>query len=119
MDQNQIAQQPAAAAAPGRADEPISKSSMIMGAVAACIAWMPIGSIVAIILGIIAMKKARRGREAVEASGGTLRGKGNHIAGKIMGICAIAFGALMTVYYLVVIFAMIAAVGSRHHYPGY
>jgi hypothetical protein len=93
---------------------------MIMGAVAACIAWMPIGSIVAIILGIIAMKKARRGREAVEASGGTLRGKGNYIAGKIMGICAIAFGGLMTLYYIVILIGVLFAASSvRHSYPGY
>lgn len=101
MDPSQPAYPAPPAPTPGVADavDPISKSSMILGAIAACLPAVPIGSIVAIILGIIAVKKAARGREAVETSGGALRGKGLYISGKIMGWVGVGFGAFMTLYY--------------------
>jgi hypothetical protein len=90
-------------------DDPISKSSCITGAVANCLIIIPfIGGILAIIFGLIAVGKAKRGKEAVEASAGGLRGVGAHMAGKIMGWCAFGFGIFMTIYYLVIMVAILS-----------
>ncbi|MBW2459487.1 MAG: hypothetical protein JRI68_33650 [Deltaproteobacteria bacterium] len=84
-------------------DDPISKSSAVTGAVANFLIIVPfVGGILGIIFGLVAVGKAKRGKEAVEASAGGLRGVGAHMAGKIMGWCAFGFGIFMTLYYLVV-----------------
>lgn len=88
-------------------DDPISKSALIKGIIACCIAALPVGSVIAIIMGIQAKKRAKLGKEAIEASGGTLRGKGAYMAGNICGLVAIIFGAIMTAYWG---FAMLAFV---------
>ena len=90
-------------------EDPISKSSAVTGAVANFLVIIPFaGGILGIIFGLIAVKKARRGKEAVEASAGELRGVGAHIAGKIMGWCAFGFGIFMTLYYLILLVAIAA-----------
>jgi hypothetical protein len=100
---------PPVATLPPPVDDPISKSSCITGVVANCLVAVPfIGGILAIIFGLIAVGKAKRGKEAVEASAGALRGVGAHIAGKIMGWCAFGFGIFMTIYYLVILVAIAA-----------
>jgi hypothetical protein len=98
---------------PQTGEDPISKSALIKGIVACCIAWLPVGSIIAIILGIQAKKRAKLGKEAIEASGGTLRGKGAYMAGNICGLVAIIMGAIATAYWGFAIFGMIVAVAGR------
>jgi hypothetical protein len=86
---------------PPPVEDPISKSSAVTGAVANFLVAIPfIGGILGIIFGLVAVAKARAGKEAVESSAGGLRGVGAHIAGKIMGWCAFGFGIFMTVYWL-------------------
>jgi hypothetical protein len=86
--------------------DPSSRSSAVTGAVANCLVAIPfIGGIFAIIFGLIAVRRARRGRLAV-ASG--LRGKGAYIAGTIMGWSAFGVGILMVNYYLVLLVAIAA-----------
>jgi hypothetical protein len=60
-----------------------------------------VGGILGIILGLVTVHRARRGRMAVESSAHGLRGKGAYIAGMIMGWCAFGFGIFMTLYYLI------------------
>ncbi len=86
---------------------------MIKGIIACCIAVLPVGSVIAIIMGIQAKKRAKLGKEAIEASGGTLRGKGAHIAGNICGLVAIIFGAIMTAYYGFIVFGMLFFAAAR------
>jgi hypothetical protein len=74
----------------------------VTGGVACCLIGIPVvGAILAIVLGNIAVRKARRGQAAVEASNGQLRGKGAYIAGKIMGWCGVGLGAFFVVFWLV------------------
>lgn len=91
-------------------DDPISKSALIKGIIACCIAVLPVGSVIAIIMGIQAKKRAKLGKEAIEASGGTLRGKGAYMAGNICGLVAIIFGAIMSAYYVFILLMMLVAV---------
>jgi hypothetical protein len=89
--------------------DPVSRSSAVTGAVANCLVAIPfIGGIFGIIFGLIAVRRARRGRLAVEGSTYGLRGKGAYIAGAIMGWSAFGTGILMLNYYLVMV-ALIAA----------
>jgi hypothetical protein len=90
-------------------DDPISKSALIKGIIACCIAVLPVGSVIAIIMGIQAKKRAKLGKEAIEASNGTLRGKGAYMAGNICGLVAIILGAIMSAYYAFAMFAMFMA----------
>lgn len=90
-------------------EDPISKSALIKGIIACCIAALPIGSVIAIIMGIQAKKRAKLGKEAIEASGGTLRGKGAYMAGNICGLVAIILGAIMSAYYAFAILMMFVA----------
>jgi len=95
--------------------DPVSKSACVLGAVSACIFPIPLGGIVSIILGIVAIKKAGQGRAAVEASGGALRGKGAYMAGKIMGICGICFGAFFTIYWGAILVALLFLKSAAVH----
>jgi hypothetical protein len=81
----------------------------VLGGVASWLVAIPfVGGILGIILGLIAVHRARQGRMAVESSAGGLRGKGAYIAGMIMGWCAFGLGIFMTIYYLILL-AVIAA----------
>ena len=94
---------------PPPVEDPISKSSAVTGAVANFLIAIPfVGGILGIIFGLVAVGKARRGKEAIESSAGGLRGVGAHIAGKIMGWCAFGFGIFMTIYYLVILVVIAA-----------
>jgi hypothetical protein len=93
-------------------EDPISKSALIKGIVACCIAGFPVGSIIGIILGVQARKRARLGKEAIEASGGVLRGKGAHIAANICGLVAIILGAIMTAYWGIAMIGFIVALAG-------
>ena len=95
--------------APGMQD-PISKSAAVTGAVANCLVAIPfIGGIFGIIFGLMAVRRARRGRQAIEgAAYGMLRGKGAYIAGKIMGWSAFGIGIFMLNYYLVLLLVIAA-----------
>jgi hypothetical protein len=94
-------------------DDPISKSALVRGIVSVCVCWLPIGSIIGIIFGISALKRAKLGRQAIEASGGTLRGKGAQMAGKICGIVGIAGGSFMTLYYIFIFMVFFFVAQSR------
>ena len=94
-------------------DDPISKSALIKGIIACCSAALPVGSVIAIIMGLQAKKRARLGREDIEASGGTLRGKGASTAGNILGLVAIILGAIMTAYYAFALFGMLFWASAR------
>ena len=95
--------------APGMQD-PISKSAAVTGAVANCLVAIPfIGGIFGIIFGLMAVRRARRGRQAVEgAAYGMLRGKGAYVAGKIMGWSAFGIGIFMLNYYALMLFVIAA-----------
>jgi hypothetical protein len=91
---------PVVEAPPLFGEDPVSKSALITGIVAVLMAEIPVLSILAIILGLRAMSKAQEGRERVESSNGELRGKGAHIAGRILGIGAVIEGTIMSLYWL-------------------
>ena len=89
--------------------DPISKSAAVTGAVANCLVAIPfIGGIFGIIFGLIAVRRARRGRLAVESSAYGLRGKGAYVAGKILGWSAFGLGIFMTNYYLLLLVVIAA-----------
>jgi hypothetical protein len=89
--------------------DPISKSAAVTGAVANCLVAIPfIGGIFGIIFGLIAVRRARRGRLAVESSAHGLRGKGAYVAGKILGWSAFGLGIFMTNYYLLLLVVIAA-----------
>ena len=54
----------------------------------------------------------KRAEEAVDASGGTLAGRGMATAGKILGIIGCVLLALVIIYIVVVIIIAIASSGS-------
>lgn len=81
-------------------EDPVSKSALITGIVAVLMAEIPVLSIIAIILGLRAISKAQEGRERVESANGELRGKGAHIAGRILGFGAVIEGTIMSLYWL-------------------
>jgi len=94
---------------PGSMVDPISRSAAVTGAVASCLVAIPfVGGIFGIIFGLIAVRKARLGRMAVEGSAYGLRGKGAHVAGKIMGWSAFGLGVFMTNYYLLLLIVIAA-----------
>ena len=81
---------------------------MILGIIARVLCKFPIGSIVAIVLGILAIRKSNAGRAVANAGGGR---KAMAIIGKIFGIVSLVVGCIMTVVwpiYFVVIWRVIA-----------
>ena len=85
---------------PGAVDS-TSKTAMVMGIIAVCIASIPLVSLASILLGLGAISRAHEGRAIVEASGGRVRGKGCYISGRILGIAGALEGALFTIVWLV------------------
>ena len=90
-------------------EDPVSRSAAVTGAVANCLVAIPfVGGIFGIIFGLIAVRKARRGRVRVERSAEGLRGKGAYIAGGIMGWSAFGLGLFMIHYYLLILVLLAA-----------
>lgn len=83
---------------------PNTTGIMVMGIVAACIAWFPLGSIAAIILGAIAVSKVN----AYVAAG--YPGSGKIKAGSITGKVGIIAGAIMTGIYMLYFMAACIAI---------
>ena len=77
-------------------------SGMVLGIVGAAICWLPIGSIVAIVLGIIGIVKTNRGIRVYASMGEQAPGK--RIAARILTICALVGGILMTIYWVFIVF---------------
>ncbi|MDY2608816.1 MAG: hypothetical protein SOV91_01005 [Eubacteriales bacterium] len=111
MDQNQM--QYAAPYPPAQPAAPVpntqAKSGMILGIIAMVLCEFPIGSIVAIFLGILAIRKSNAGRAVANAGGGR---KAMAIIGKIFGIVSLVVGCIMTVVWPIyfVVFVVICRV---------
>lgn len=110
MDQNQM--QYAAPYTPAQPAAPVpntqAKSGMILGIIAMVLCEFPIGSIVAIFLGILAIRKSNAGRAVANAGGR----KAMAIIGKIFGIVSLVVGCIMTVVWPIyfVVFVVICRV---------
>ena len=74
------------------------------------LAWYPIGSLIALILGSSALKKVRRANELAERYGVSAGGK--IIAAKIMGKIGKISGIVLTIFYSLYILLLIAIVGA-------
>ncbi len=77
----------------------MSKSILGFGIAAIILAWFPIGSILGIIFGAIAISKAKR----FDAAGYPTNGR--RVTGKVLGVIALVFGIILTVYYTIYLFA--------------
>ena len=74
---------------------------MVLGIIGCAICWLPLGSIAAIVLGIIGIIKTNRGIRVYASMGAHAPGK--RIAARILTICALVGGILMTIYWIAII----------------
>ena len=86
------------------------KSGMTLGIVGCCICWLPFVGIAGIILGIIGLVKTNRGIKVYGSLGEMAPGR--RIPAKILTICAIAFGILLALYYIVIFSVACFAIGE-------
>ncbi len=104
--------QPVYQAQPQSTDNPYAKSALVVGIVAAALSWLPV---VSIILGIVAIKKAR-----YAASMSLQLGKRPMCYIALgLGIGAIVIASIMTVYWIVWIVALAKISSSVSHYYSY
>ena len=86
-------------------------TAMILGIIACVVAWYPVISIAAIILGAMAISKAKQVKAYYETI--AQQRPGTALAGKITGIVGLVGGIIMTVVYLAY-FAVIVLVASNY-----
>jgi hypothetical protein len=76
---------------------------------AVILAWWPICSVIAIILGGIGLKAAKQATELAEAN--KIQAGGKNIAAKITGKIGLIGGIIMTVFWLFYIILIVAMIG--------
>ena len=74
-----------------------SVSAMVLGIISAAVCWYPVGSIAGIILGAIALAKAKKFKK----ENGKLDGKGK--AAKVTGLVGLIGGIVMTLVWICII----------------
>ncbi len=82
------------------------------GLAATIMAWFPITSIIAIILGSIGLKLANANNEHASRLGVSAGGK--NVAAKILGIVGLVSGIVMTIFWVVYIIAIVAIVENAN-----
>ena len=94
MDQSETTQTTAPGVLP---NPPGAVGSLVCGILSIVLCWVPIAGLV---LGIIAIVLASKGKKAVLASPGTYNEGGMRIAGFVCGIIGTVFSGLYTIYWV-------------------
>lgn len=93
-------------------------TAMVLGIIACVVAWYPLFSIAAIVMGAIAISKANQVRAHFESLGQLP--PGTSTAGKVTGIIGLIAGILMTILYLLYIGAIVlvlVGLSDAPHFP--
>ena len=92
---------------------PGAAAGMVCGIVGTALACICVGSIVSIILGIVAIQQSRKARDLIAMNPLSYGGRGMATAGLVLGIISICLGVISTIYLLVVIGSVASAVRYR------
>jgi hypothetical protein len=92
---------------------PGAVGGMICGIVGTVLSCMCFGSIVSIILGIVAIQQSRKARDLIAMNPLAYGGRGMASAGMVLGIISICLGAISTLYVLGAIVRMASVVRYR------
>ena len=88
----------------------LAKSAFGKCLAAVILAWWPVASVIAIILGSIGLKAAKKATALAEAN--NISAGGKNIAAKITGKIGLIGGIVMTVFWLFYIVIIVAIIGA-------
>lgn len=85
-----------------------ASSAMILGIIGVALFYWPVLSIASIVLGAIALRRSMKNRDDARAAG--VKECGMNVAGYVSGLVSVIGGSLVTLFYLVILFAGVAFV---------
>jgi len=80
-------------------------TSLVCGIIGAALGCICLGTIVSVILGIVAIQQSRQARDQIAMNPLSYGGKGMTTAGLVLGIIGLCLGVLDIIYFLVVLAA--------------